>query len=95
MSKQLWGYKVPFKEHEVNSVYVPRDRYFEKQDIISVMEFLQDTKFPKEAIEDVNFWKALRTVVRPIFKGSSIVAVVLNLDDKIDTKSEMEKNLGS
>lgn len=91
MSKQLWGYKVPFKEHEVNSVYVPRDRYFEKQDIISVMEFLQDTKFPKEAIEDVNFWRALKNVVRPIFKGSSIVAVVLNLEEGIVVKEEMNK----
>lgn len=81
MSKQLWGYKVPFHEHEVNSIYVPKNQYFEKQDIISVMEFLQDTKMPKEAVEDVEFWKALTHVVRPIFKGSYIVAVVLNLEE--------------
>jgi len=91
MSKQLWGYKVPFKEHEVNSVYVPKDKYFDRQDIISIMEFLQDTKFPKEAIEDVNFWIALKNVIRPIFKGSYIVAAVLNLQENINVKNEMSK----
>jgi len=90
-TKQLYGYKVPFHEHEVNTIYVRQNKYFDKQDIISVVEFLQDTKFPKEAVEDKNFWIALKNVIRPIFKGSYLVAVVLNLQEGIVVKDEINK----
>jgi len=76
--KQIWGYKVNFTEKEATPILVE----WAKSDVISIMEFLQDTKFPKEAIEDVNFWKALNNMIRPIFQGSNIVAVRLNLEEK-------------
>jgi len=79
MKRQLWGYKVNFTVHEATPILVD----WKKSDVISIMEFLQDTKFPKEAIEDVNFWKSLNHMIRPIFQGSNIVAVRLNLEEKI------------
>lgn len=78
--KQIWGYRVNFNEKDATPILID----WKKSDVISIMEFLQDTKFPKEAIEDVNFWRSLNYMVRPIFQGSMIVAVRLNLEEKIE-----------
>lgn len=91
MKKQLWGYKVPFHEQEVNPIFVKGNRYFEKQDIISIAEFLKDTKFPKEAVEDKYFWLSLKKVIRPIFERGHIVAVVLNLKEDMNVLDEIDK----
>jgi hypothetical protein len=78
MSKR-WGYKVNFNEKDTTPILVE----WPKSDVISIMEFLADTRFPSEAIEDVNFWRALKHMVRPIFQGQNIVAVRLNLAEEV------------
>lgn len=69
------GYKVDFTEDDIAKV----KPVWIKSDIISVKEFVQETRITFDAITSKEFWFSSRHHVAPIIEKGKIVAVKLNL----------------